>query len=52
MTLAGIESVGGTASAFVTIGTVLGEALALYVGYGLLTDVTESAVESIRGEKA
>jgi hypothetical protein len=47
----GVESLGGLADAAVTVGIVLGEAMALYVGYGALARlVWPPVVDALRGE--
>ncbi|WP_254538807.1 DUF7512 family protein [Halomarina litorea] len=40
--MVGIEAVSGSAGAIATVGFVLGEALALYVGYGALASLVGS----------
>jgi len=47
----GIESLGGSAGAVATVGVVLAEAMALYVGYGALTRLVGSrALDALGGE--
>ncbi|WP_198665756.1 MULTISPECIES: DUF7512 family protein [Haloprofundus] len=45
------ESLSGSMEAITTIGLVLGEAIALYVGYGVLSRVVgEPVLDAIGGE--
>lgn len=43
----GIENLSGTAQAVALVGTVLVEAMVLYVGYGALTRVLGPSVERL-----
>ncbi|WP_425499011.1 DUF7512 family protein [Halobium salinum] len=47
----GIESMSGSAEAIATIGLVLAEAIALYVGYGALSSVVgETILDAVGGD--
>lgn len=47
----GLETLSGSAQAITTVGLVFAEAIALYIGYGAVTQVTSPAARDIlRGE--
>lgn len=45
----GIETLSGSAQAAATVGLILSEAIALYIGYGALTRITGSTVHEALG---
>ncbi|SEW31423.1 DUF7512 family protein [Natrinema salifodinae] len=47
----GLETLGGSAQAAMTVGLVLAEAIALYVGYGAMTRLAgPTARNALRGD--